>query len=288
MKIERMVGRGKWAWKGLLAAAVVSMLGVPAHAASLSVYLSPPGAMSSVLPGVLTEDFNNSALLNPVAGASYGSPIGTYSVPAGKKMAVIAADDYGGANNSQYMYVGNRRTGDALVVTLDLSTPRNYFGFWWSAGDASNRLSLYSGGLLIATFQTSDITTMLATSPIYALDGVTSYLSSQYKGNPNTGPYSGHASGESFAYVNLVATGFAFDKIVFDNNGTSGFENDNHSVLTGNVDIPRDFPSFVKVVDVPFINNPVPEPGTGALAGAALMGGLVALRKLRRRPAGKQ
>ncbi len=255
---------------GTIVFVLVAMFGTAAsHASTLTVYLSPPGAMSSEIPNVTTETFNDPALLNSVA-TSYQSVIGQYSVANGYRIPVISYDQYGGAGNSDYLYVGTRRTGDATSVTLDLAAPADYFGFWWSAGDPLNRISVYRQGVLVAQFQTSDITTLLASSPLIALNG-TNYLSSSYYGNPNTGSgsHTGQDSGEPFAYVNLVADGFMFDSLVLDNNGTSGFETDNQSVSSNPVNIPQDFGSFVKVTDLSF-SSPVPEPSYAALGGLLL------------------
>jgi len=226
--------------------------------------------MASVIPGVVTETFDDPALLTLISPTGFTSPIGTY-VGNTSRIPVIAADQYGGAGNSDYMYVGSRQGGDSTSVTLTLATPADYFGFWWSAGDAANRISVYSKGVLVAQFQTSDITSLLANNPLIALDGTTQYQSSSWYGNPNTGQFHGMDSAEPFAYVNLVATGFTFDKVVLDNATNSGFENDNNSVYDGIVNIPRDFPSFVKVVDVPFENSPVPEPSYSMLLGLLLV-----------------
>lgn len=254
-----------------------------AQAASLVAYISAPHVMSSSVVGTTTETFNSSALLGSTA-TTYHSVLGDYTVPNGYVLPVIAADSYGGAGNSQYMYVGSRKAGDATTVTLSLATQVNYFGFWWSAGDAKNRLSLYVANTLIATFQTDDIINLLKNATVTAVDGTTVYSSSAYYGNPNAGPNAGKASGEPFAYVSLVATGFSFDRIVFDNNGSSGFENDNHSVYAGIVDVPKDYLSFVEVANVDFVNTPVPEPGTLAMAGMAAVVWAVVRHRASRRP----
>jgi len=224
--------------------------------------------MQSVIPGVVTETFDELPLLTLINSAGFASPIGTY-VGNTSRIGVIAADQYGGAGNSDYMYVGSRQGGDSTSVTLTLNTPADYFGFWWSAGDAANRISVYSKGVLVAQFSTSDITSLLANNPLIALNGTT-YQTSAYYGNPNTGQFSGQDNAEPFAYVNLVASGFTFDKLVLDNATNSGFENDNNSVFSGTVNIPQDFPSFVKVVDVPF--STVPEPGYPMLLGLLFVG----------------
>ena len=125
-------------------------------------------------------------------------------------------------------------------MTLTFSGPESYFGMWWSAADANNAVSLYSGTTLLATYNSTS-----------AFAG----LPSSYFGNPN----SGADAGEMFAYVNFNATeGTAITSVVFSNNGTTatGFEADNFSVLN------------------------VPEPSTLVLFGTALViGGVVIGRR---------
>jgi len=267
---------------------VVAGLLLPvAQAATLAAYFSPPTVMSANVTGVNTETFDN-FLTHPNA-TTYLSTIGTFTVPSGDVLPVINADQYGGAgdaaylNGSPYMYVGSRKAGDATTVTLTLSTPADYFGFWWSAGDSSNRLTIYDGGTLVATFQTSDIVNMLSTNPV-ALNGSV-YQKSAYYGNPNSGSNAGKDSSEPFAYVSLVATGFSFDRIVLDNSASSGFENDNLSVSSSPVDAPDNYAQFVFVKDVTLVTDPpssTPEPATAGLLGVALIGGFFALRRKRR------
>ena len=270
----------------LLAAALLLPV---AQAGTLVAYFSPPKVMSTDVTGVTTETFDN-PLTHPDA-ITYLSTIGTFTVPAGNVLPVIGADAYGGAgdaaypNGSPYMYVGSRNSADATTATLTLLTPADYFGFWWSAGDPLNRLTIYDGGTSVATFQTSDIVSLLSTNPV-ALNG-TVYQNSAYYGNPNTGSHAGTDSSEPFAYVSLVATGFTFDRIVLDNNGSSGFENDNLSVTSSPVDVPNNYAQFVYVKNVNLSNDPpsstdTPEPATAGLLGAGLVGGFLALRRKRR------
>jgi len=246
-----------------------------AQASTLTAYLSAPDEMATEIAGATTETFNGVTLVgntynsNTLVWTSGTSTIGTY-VGNSTRIPIIAADQYGGANNSQYMYVGKRKTGDSTSVTLTLASPADYFGFWWSAGDAANQAQVFSDGVLIATFTTSAITSFLKTPTVTALNG-TSYTSANYYGNPNSGTFSGKDLSEDFAYVNLVATGFTFDEIVLTNATNSGFENDNNSVYDGALNIPQDYASFVKVEDVTLLTQ-TPEPGTLALFGSGLLG----------------
>src|ERR1700750_893327 len=84
------------------------------HAGTLEAYLSAPGLMSTSITGAVTEDFNDPSLLTSLA-TTYNSPIGVYSVAPGSRLPVIDADQYGGADSSQYMYVGQRQGNDATT-----------------------------------------------------------------------------------------------------------------------------------------------------------------------------
>jgi hypothetical protein len=153
----------------------------------------------------------------------------------------------------------------------------------WSAGDSTNQIKIYENSSLLATFTASDITNLLggnaAGKCVTALNG-TQYTSSSYYGNPNTA-FKGQDSAEPFAYVSILATDFTFNKIVFANASTSGFETDNNSVRAGLINIPTDYSSFVKVSD---IDLATPEPASAGIVGVALGAAFLALRR-RRRPA---
>jgi len=262
-----------------LAALVVS----GANASSLIAYLSAPGQTSSIIAGVQTETFNDPSLLSGVL--TYDSPIGVYTALGPNylsqtvtRIPVVAADQYGGADGSDYMYVGIRESGDASSVDVVFSQQVDYFGFWWSAGDPENTITIYDHGKLVAQFTTSEIIDLLdnLSGEVIALNGDT-YSSSSYYGNPNPA-YLGKDSSETFGYVSLVASGFTFDEVVFGNIGPSGFENDNNSIHVGPLNIPADYGSFVKISNLAF-TDPVPEPATGGLAGAIIGLGLIAGRK---------
>ncbi len=125
---------------------------------------------------------------------------------------VLAADQYGGANGTQYVSVG-AQAGGAGSLTLQLNGPADYFGMWWSAIDSQNTLSFYNGATLIQTFNSANL-------PAF---------SAGYYGNPN--PPLGRNTGEPYAYINFNATGGdTFDRIVFSNIQSTGFESDNHSI----------------------------------------------------------
>src|SRR5262249_17964966 len=112
-------------------------------------------------------------------------------------------------------------------TTLTLATPQRYFGLWWSAGDTNNLLSFYSGSKLIETFRTNDVVNFINAQP----------NKSAFYGNPNNG----QNKGEPYAFLNFYADpsnpSLTFNRIVFSNVGSSGFEQDNHTIATVYTDI---------------------------------------------------
>jgi hypothetical protein len=109
---------------------------------------------------------------------------------------------------------------------------------WWSAIDNQNTLRFYSGATLIQTFDSSNLPS----------------FSAGYYGNPN--PPAGRNTGEPYAYINFTGTaGTTFDRIVFTNGSSTGFESDNHSI------------------------HSVPEPSALAMGAAASVLGLALARR---------
>jgi hypothetical protein len=95
----------------------------------------------------------------------------------------------------------------------------NYFGLWFSALDTGNQLEFYEDSTLLYTF-----TPALFSSLVGKCTG-----GNQFCGNP-TSKYSGQDSGEQFAFLNFYDMNGYFDKVVFTETSTAGFESDNHTV----------------------------------------------------------
>jgi len=250
-------------WAGAL------LLAPTLRATSIAVYISAPSTQSTFVAGALTENFDSAA---PGTYQTYNSAIGTLGVTGQDSFVIQAADQFGGANSSQYTAFG-AQSNNANPITLALTTPATYFGFWWSAGDANNGVTFYSGGATIQRFSMSTIVSLLNNTTVTALNGTT-YKSSKYFGNPNN---TNQDTSEPFVYVSFVVTGSPITSIVFDNSNStaSGFESDNYSVFNGTVTV-------VKTA-VPVTTLTTPEPATWAL----WLGGIGVLAGLHRRAPGK-
>ncbi len=202
---------------------------------TLTVYIDAPTVQSSSVSGVTTQTFDSLPTGKQTTNFVWkvgSSTIGTYAASSTVPFDVHAPGGlYGGANNTNYFSVGGD-SGSTSPTFLTLSQPASYVGFWWAAGDANNRVALYSGSTLYGTFSTADLLKILnnGSGTVTALSGST-YNTSAYFGNPNlTAP--NNDSGEPFAYVSFVITGATITQIAFYNTNTSSsFESDNHSII---------------------------------------------------------
>jgi len=180
----------------------------------LITYAEDPGVQNSTLSNTSFISFDNlsTGKSSNVVWTDGATTVGTYD-----NAYIIPADKYGGSGGTGKYIVQSTSIGNPNQVpttTLTLNTPSSYFGLWWSAGDSTNRLAFYNGGVLVADFTTA---TLLSVLP------------NDYKGNP-TAPFLDQNSGEKYAFFNVFGdAGTTWDSIVFTNNGSSGFESDNHT-----------------------------------------------------------
>jgi uncharacterized protein (TIGR03382 family) len=250
-----------------------ALTALPGMAGSISLYISQPGQQTSSVTGTTVTTFDSLAPGNVTA--PYVSPIGTYNASSTSPFNVQAANQYGGAINgatmTSYFTIG-AQSGTSAPVSVRLNQDADYFGFWWSAGDANNGISLYNGSTMLAHFTTQMLITLLngGAGQVTATDGAT-YNASSYYGNPNTG----QNGGQPYAFVDIVATGLTFDTIVFDNSGSvgTGFESDNHTITSAPVTLSGDH------VFAGNLNATTPEPAPFML----MAGGLVLIAAGRRR-----
>lgn len=141
-----------------------------------------------------------------------GSPItATYT-----NVNIRNADQYGGAGNSgQYAVAGlGQNSSYSIEFTKTGENGINYFGYWLSALDGGNKVEFWSGGSLLGTFDPADVIAFVGGA------------GSPYYGNPVTT----QNSNEPYVFVNFYNTTGTFDKIVFTQPNTAGYESDNHTV----------------------------------------------------------
>jgi hypothetical protein len=210
----------------LVMAAALLLVNSVAMADVVMTYAEAAGQMFSQVPGAITETFDNLTVGSNYTNSGYNVDVpfaGNASIGVYDKLSILAANQYGGANGTHYAVTSDEDAlGNIPETTLQInnSTYNQYFGLWWSAGDAANVLEFFNGNTLVAYFTTQNL-----------LNHLNMLSPDNYKGKPAGDTYAGKDSGENFAYINFYATaGTSWDKIVFINNATSGFENDNNSV----------------------------------------------------------
>ncbi len=263
----------------LLAAAAL----LPCSGISISVYLAAPNVVSSPVTGgtVLSENFSSSPNW---AQGTYTSDrtrsIGTFDLSPQSALRIQNTDQYGGAGNSGRYAAFGAQSGTAGAITLNLTNPTSYFGMWWSAIDPYNGVSLYDGGTLLMRIGGSDVISLMGVATLTAQNG-TQYSRTAYLGKPGTSPKQN--TGEYYAYVMFQASGVTFNRVVFDNSGTTatGFEMDNFETRTGSFLLPG---STVLLTQQQI--TAVPEPGAWLPACAGLAACLWWRR--RKRAAGRQ
>jgi hypothetical protein len=234
--------------------AAVAVMGISSARAQLVFTYENPGVQATTVSGVITETFD-SLPLGSFSGSILGGA-GSLSPGGAVVSGTASGGAYGGAGTgtpgsvTDFYAIGGQ-SGNAGPVTLTFTTPQRYFGMWWPAGDAQNRLSLYDPA-----------NNLLGN---YSVASILSGLPSTYLGNPNNGL----DTGEKFAYLDFTTIGSTtIGKVVFGNNGSTGtgFEMDNFSITDQQITPP---------------GNSVPDGGaTALLLGAALSGLGLIRRKL--------
>ena len=82
---------------------------------------------------------------------------------------------YGGAGGSGNYFAIGAESSSTDPVTLSLSSEANYFGFWWSAGDVNNSITLLQNSTALATFTTANIVALLPNTlngTVTAINGI--------------------------------------------------------------------------------------------------------------------
>ena len=184
-------------WKLALAAisASAALWSPTVSAQTLGMYLSAPAQQDTTRTGATVERFLTAGAI----GASGTWAIGDYTATSGNR---AAASQYGGAGGTgQFLSVG------AGTISVALTGNRQYVGFWWSAGDATNIIRFYdTDNNLLAEFTTASLVNLLqGPGNITALDGQ-QYAKADYFGNPNPN-FLGMNNREPYGYVNLLLQG---------------------------------------------------------------------------------
>ncbi len=220
------------------AAALVAMLGAPAMAAVV-VSIENPGVSNTSQTNFSelgVETFDNRATGENL---SFTSDFGGTSSYTGDYTNVQVWDNgsWGGVDNTNYAVA----LGAGTSYTIQLNKSANYFGYYQLAlSGGNNDLEFWNGNSLVAAFSYADIL---------------SHMTPGHLGSP----YAGQTQNEYFGFLNFNFTdGDRYDRVVFSNTGSDGFESDNHTV-----------------------GLLVPEPATWAMLIAGF--GLVGLMSRRRR-----
>ncbi|WP_423936148.1 Ig-like domain-containing protein [Comamonas sp. 23] len=222
-----------------------------AQASELTLYISEPvrnAALNAAVPeGALpwSDAYKQSYTIETFNGETLGTKtsgnwaIGTYQVGAGGNTNVAAANVYGGAGTGTVMGSGGSNflnagtTGTPVGVTVTLTNPARYVGFWWSAGSNGNNVELLDENDNVLTAMTTDDLMAFLNSPsnltMKALDQNITYSRAQYNGNP----FIEGNNAEPYVYLNYVlkdTTAFGSTTIKKIRFWGAGFELDNIAV----------------------------------------------------------
>ncbi len=226
LKLINPIKFGSTALFGILMASLAFQ---PASANNaLTVTIEAPRIQTPQVPaaGIYVVDFNDKS---GTAGFTKTNGSTTYTYAG--DLNVMAADQWGGANNSKYITQASGKNSFNVKVNQD----QKYFGFWWSAGDPANKIVFKKNGQEVAVFETKDLTGFIKNSGIAGSSGSCSSNNiantNLYCGNPNKLNTAGGHNGEPFAYVNVFFDSGVYDEIVVQTLTTSGakFESDNHT-----------------------------------------------------------
>lgn len=265
----------------MLVLLALALLGgaMPCGAISISVYVAAPNVVSSPATGGTAVNENFSSNPNWPAGtytADRVRSIGTFDLSPQSALQIVNSNQYGGAGNSGRYGAFGAQSGTSGAITLNLSSPTTFFGMWWSAIDPYNGVSLYDNNTFLMRISGADLISLFSASSTLTAQNNTVYQTSSYLGKPGTTPRQN--TGEYYAYTMFYASGLTFNRLVFDNSGTTstGFEFDNFQVRSGVFTIPGS-----TVLLTQYQISAVPEPSVWIPAGLGLMA--AAWRRKRRK-----
>lgn len=152
---------------------------------------------------------------------SFSSSNGNTTYSYSNDLEVKTANQWGGANGSKF--ITQAELASIRSYKINVNQDQQYFGFWWSAGDAYNKITFKNNGKTVAIFKTVDL--------VDFINEADSINASDYYGNPAyNGTETGHLQ-EPFSYVNVFFNEESYDEIVVESmtEGGSAFESDNHT-----------------------------------------------------------
>jgi len=196
---------------------LIPLAGLATPALAVVVTYEKPGEQNSsatfTLVGVETFDSVKTG-----ADKKFKTDFGTGGAIRGsyRDVQVDAANVYGSAGGSGNHAVTFTTSGYSLDLQTRLDGGVTYFGYWLSALDSRNQVTLLSGGKEIFVFAPAAVLNAVGDKP-------------GYFGNPNAG-FAGQNKGEPYVFVNFFSD-VAFDQVKFSQrSGGGGYESDNHSV----------------------------------------------------------
>jgi VCBS repeat-containing protein len=203
---------------------------------AITVTLEAPRIQASQLPaaGTYVVNFNDQS---GTGGFTKTNGSTNYVYSGG--LNVKNSDQWGGADASKYITQADGQQSFNVKVNQD----QKYFGFWWSAGDAYNKIIFKNDGQEVTVFETKDLKKFINNSGITGGTGECTTSSSgtntnAYCGNPNRTDTGGHRT-EPFAYVNVFFNQQVYDEVVIQTLTGNGakFESDNHTFSAQNQEI---------------------------------------------------
>ena len=228
---EAVAGRRRWL--AMVSTVLLSSapLVVPAHlaysSATVEFSLSDPQVVVSDVndASVKTESFD--ALSAGALSASGSLAVGTFTTDGATVSAPSSGSTDWGGTGTNYLIVGSSKT---LEITL--AEPSRYVGFFWGGGDPENEVELYGdvdgSDVLLGTFTTDTIEKLVGREGgDYWVECIQSVIQANRCGNAN------------YAYVNLqlIDSNATFTKIKFIQGSSGGFEIDNLTTSTAQVNL---------------------------------------------------
>lgn len=186
------------------------------------VTIEEPVVQSTLLPDAdeyFVIDFEDRDLNTSEFSKTHDGTTYTYDAD----LRISDHNQWGGANESKFITQKQLESIRSYRIKVDKN--QSYFGFWWSAGDAYNKITFKKNGKEVASFKTSDLVDFIEASA--------ATNTADYYGNPNPSylDFDGGHKNEPYAFVNVFFQNEPYDEIVVATltEGGAAFESDNHT-----------------------------------------------------------